>query len=129
MGRLRTLVAKLRRDAKGAFDSFTLKDGSTYRYDRMETHAEIFQYGHDVLLGDASEAKWPEPPEIFRKMCEARDPAAVLEHLRPENPQHAFVDPANLFDTDALVKERRLVPITYEPPEDLSSQGSEGQLR
>ena len=75
-------------------------------------------HAYDVRLGDAD--KWPEPPEVYRKMCEARDPATVLECFKPKNPQGVFVDPAVLFDTDALVNERRLVPISYEPPEDLS---------
>jgi hypothetical protein len=50
----------------------------------------------------------------------SRDPAAVLEKLRPENPQGAFVNLADLFDPDALVRERRLVPIAMEPPETLT---------
>ena len=44
----------------------------------------------------------------------------TFERFKPENPQSTFVDPTALFDTDALFNERRLVPITYEPPEDLS---------
>lgn len=53
-------------------------------------------------------------------MCEARDPAAVLERFKLEYPERALVDPTALFDTDALVNERRLVPISYVPSEDLS---------
>ena len=41
--------------------------------------------------------------------------------MKPEDPQRAFVNFAELFDTDAFVSERRLVPLlTVEPPEDLS---------
>jgi hypothetical protein len=123
VGRLRALVAKLRRDARGEFDSFQLLDGTYYRYDRVEAQEEIFQYGCDVQLGDAD--KWPQPPLIFRKMSRARDVALVLERFKPEDPERAFVNPAALFDTDALVNERRLVPILHEAPEDLSSQASE----
>jgi hypothetical protein len=46
--------------------------------------------------------------------------AAVLERFKPEDPGCAFVNLAELYDTDALVRERRLVPLTHAPPEDLS---------
>jgi hypothetical protein len=115
---LRRWMKRLERDASEDLESFELLDGSTYYYDRLETYEELFLHAYDVQLGDAD--KWAEPPEVYRKICEARDPAAVLERFKPENPQSAFVDPAALFDTEALVNERRLVPISYEPPEDLS---------
>src|SRR5215218_6119815 len=115
---LRSWIKRLERAASEDLESFELLDSSTYYYDRLETHKELFMHAYDVQLGDAD--KWPEPPEVYRKMCEARDPATVLECFKPNNPQSAFVDPAALFDTDALVNERRLVPISYEPPEDLS---------
>src|SRR5215210_8191690 len=118
MGRLRTLLKHLKRDARGELESFILEDGSTYYYDRLETYKVLFLHAYDVQLGDGD--KWPEPPEIYRKICEARDPAAVLEQLRPENPQGAFVNPAELFDRDVLVRERRLVPLIHTPVEDLS---------
>jgi hypothetical protein len=115
---LRNLIRRLERSALEDLDSFKLRDGSIYYYDRLETHREMFLHAYDVQLGDA--AKWPEPPEVYHKICEAKDPAAILERFKPENPQSAFVDPTALFDTDAFVNERRLVPISYEPPEDLS---------
>src|SRR5829696_3857890 len=115
---LRNWMTRLERQASEELESFELLDGSTYYYERLETYKVLFLHAHDVQVGDAD--KWPEPPEVYGKICEARDPAAVLERFKPENPQSAFVDPAALFDTDALVNERRLVPISYEPPEDLS---------
>jgi hypothetical protein len=117
---MRSWIRRLERDARGHLESFELLDGSTYYYDRVETYKELFMHAYDVQLGEAE--KWTEPPEVYRKMCEARDVAAVLERFMPENPQSAFVDPDALFDTDALVDERRLVPISYEPPEDLSER-------
>ena len=113
-GQLRRLEQSLR----GTLESFVLEDGTRYYFDPIETYKELFLHAVDVQLGEAE--KWPEPPEVYRKMCEAKDPAAVLERFRPENPQSAFVDPAALFERDALVNKRRLVPISYEPPEDLS---------
>jgi hypothetical protein len=118
MGRLRTLLKNLKRDARGELESFVLEDGSRYYYDRLETYRELFLHAYDLQLGMGD--KWPEPPEIYLKICQAKDPAAVLERLRPENSQGAFVNPAELYDTDVLVYERRLVPLTHTPVEDLS---------
>jgi hypothetical protein len=115
---MRSWIRRLERAASEDLESFELLDGSTYYYDRLETYKELFMHAYDVQLGDAD--KWPEPPEVYRKMCKAKDPAAVLEHFRPEDPERAFVNPAELYDTDVLVRERRLVPLTHTPPEDLS---------
>jgi hypothetical protein len=117
MGRLRSLLRSLRREAREDLDSFELLDGSTYYYDPLETGKVMFMYAYDVQLGEAE--KWPEPPEVYRKICEARDPAAVLKRLAPENPS-SFVDVAQIFDADILVNERRLAPLAVEPVEDLS---------
>ena len=78
---------------------------------------EQFLHACDLQLG---RGEWPEPPEVYRKICEAKDPAAVLERFKPEDPQRAFVNLAELYDTDLLVHERRLVPLTHAPVEDLS---------
>jgi hypothetical protein len=111
-------MRRLEHRASKDLESFVLEDGSRYSFDRLETHKELFMHAYDVQLGEAH--KWPEPPEIYRKICEARDPQAVLERFKPENPDRAFVNMAELYDTDALVHERRLVPLTHAPPEDLS---------
>jgi hypothetical protein len=111
-------LKRIEQSLRGMLESFELLDGSTYYYDRLETHKELFLHAYDVQLGDAD--KWPEPPEIYCMICEAKDPAAVLERLKPDNPQSAFVDPTALYDTQVLVNERRLVPLTYAPVEDLS---------
>jgi len=115
---MRSWIRRLERAASEDLESFELLDGSTYYYDRMETYKELFLHAYDVQLGDAN--KWPEPPEVYRKMCEAKEPAEVLERFKPEDPERAFVNLAELYDTDALVRERRLVPLTHEPVEDLS---------
>jgi hypothetical protein len=115
---LRNWIKRLERAASEDLESFELLDGSTYYYDRLETHKELFMHAFDVQLGDAD--KWPEPPEVYRKMCEAKDPVAALQRFRPEEPERAFVNLAELYDTDILVNERRLVPIYHPPVEDLS---------
>ena len=114
----RSWLKRLERVASEDLESFVLLDGSTYYYDRLETYGELFLHACDVQLGDAE--KWPEPPEVYRKMCEASDPAAVLQRFRPEDPERAFVNLAELYDTDVLFNERRLVPTYHPPVEDLS---------
>jgi len=115
---MRSWIRRLERDARGHLESFELLDGSIYYYNRLETSKELFMHAYDVQLGDAD--KWPEPPEVYRMMCEAKDPAEVLERFTPEDPERAFVDVTQIYDSDALVRERRLVPLTHEPVEDLS---------
>ncbi len=111
-------MKRLERGASEGLESFELLDGTTYYYDHLETYKELFLHAYDVQLGDAG--KWPEPPEVYRKICEAKDPAAALEQLKPEDPQRAFVNPTELYDADVLVHQRRLVPLSVEPAEDLS---------
>ena len=114
----RNWLRRLEREASEDLESFKLLDGTTYYYDRLETYKELFIHACDVQLGDAD--KWSEPLEVYRKMCEAKDPALVLERFRPEDPKRAFVNLAELYDTDVLVNERRLVPLYHAPVEDLS---------
>jgi hypothetical protein len=115
---LRGWLKRLERDASEDLESFELLDGSTYYYDRLETYKVLFLHAYDVQLGDAE--KWPEPPEVYRKMCEAKHAEAVLERFKPEDPQRAFMDVTQIYDADVLVRERRLVPLTHAPVEDLS---------
>jgi hypothetical protein len=115
---LRGWMKRLERGAREDLESFELLDGTTYYYDQLETYKELFLHACDAQLGDSD--KWAEPPEVYRKMGEARDPAAVLKRFKPEDPQRVFVNPAELYDADVLVRERRLVSLYVEPPEDLS---------
>jgi hypothetical protein len=114
---LRGWLKRLERSASEDLESFELLDGSIYYFGGLETHKQLFLHACDLQLG---KGEWPEPPEVYRKMCEAKDPAAVLELLKPEDPQRAFVNLAELYDTDVLVNERRLVPLYHPPVEDLS---------
>jgi hypothetical protein len=114
---LRGWIKRLERGARGELESFELLDGSTYYYDRLETYKELFLHAWDLQLG---KGEWSEPPEVYRKMCEARDLAEVLERFKPEDPEGAFVNLAELYDTDVLANEPRLVPLYHAPVEDLS---------
>jgi len=62
-----------------------------------------------------------EPPELYRKLTQVKDPAAVLKRLEPESPG-AFVNVGEMYDRDALVNERRLVPLVAQEPEELFEQ-------
>jgi hypothetical protein len=114
---LRGAIKRLERRAREDLESFELLDGSTYYYDPLETYKELFLHACELQLG---KGEWPEPPEVYRKMCEARDVAEVLQRFKPEDPERAFVNLAELYDTDVLINERRLVPLYHAPVEDLS---------
>src|SRR5215208_6583174 len=113
----RSTIRRLREALRGTLDSFELIDGSHYFYDAMEVHKELFLAACALGVGEV-----PHPPELYQKLCRAKDPAAVLERLAPENPEQAFVNPSEIYDRNILIKERRLVPIVAPEPEDLSEQ-------
>jgi hypothetical protein len=120
---LKAKLAQLKRKANEGLDSFELLDGSSYWFDKMEAFEEMWLHAYDVQLGDAFSKASKATPEIWLKICEAKDPAAVLERFRSENPSRAFLNVAETYDKDTLINERRLVPLTHEEPvEDLSSQ-------
>jgi hypothetical protein len=112
---LKDQLRRLKRDARGDLESFALLDGSQYFYNATEVHKQLFVHACDLQIG-----RRPEPPDVLTKICEARNPAAVLERFKPEHPEQAFMDLAACYDTDAFVEDRRLVPFEVEPPEDLS---------
>ena len=110
----RSTIRRLQQALRGNLESFELEGGSRYYYDPQEVHEELFLHAYHLGLGRVE-----EPPELYRMVTGAKDPAAVLERLKPES-AGAFVDPSALYDRDALVNERRLVPLVAPEPEDLS---------
>jgi hypothetical protein len=115
--RLRDQVRRLKLEVRSELESFELLDGSRYHYDPAEAHKKLFLAACALGVGEV-----PDPPELYQKLCQAKGPAAVLERLAPENPEKAFVNPAEIYDRDVLVNERRLVPLVGREPEDLSEQ-------
>lgn len=73
----------LERMAQDYVRSFELADGSRYYFDPMEVYKAVFLHGIKCL---GAVEDWREPPEVYVKMCEARDPAAVLESLTSRRP-------------------------------------------
>ncbi len=113
--RLRGKMRRLEAAARGQVESFELEDGSRYYYDPLEVSKAVFL--HNVRCAKAGSAEdWPQPPEVLAKVCEARNPAAVLARVAP--PGTAFAELP--YDHAALVLERRLVPVDHEAVEDLS---------
>jgi hypothetical protein len=110
---LRDKMRALERMAQDHVRSFELADGSRYYCDPMEVYKAVFLHGMKCLGAD-----WPEPPEVYLKMCEARDPAAVLERFAPSDKPAWFIEVP--YERDALIHERRLVPVDHEPVADLS---------
>lgn len=117
---LRDKLRRLEAAARGNMASFELLDGSKFYYDLAETGAELFLAAHDLYLG-----REPEPPQIFKMICQAKDPEAVLRSLEPASLEHAFVNPWSMYEQFALLEERRLVPMIADAPEDLSEDVSE----
>jgi hypothetical protein len=117
MGRLRDAWRRLRRELEGELESFELRDGSRFYYDAGEVYKEVFL--HSMECGKAEGLSgWPKPPEVYLKMCEAKDPGAVLERFAPSDKPAWFIELP--YEREALIHERRLVPVEHEPVEDLS---------
>jgi hypothetical protein len=113
---LREKVKRLEQAARGHLDRFELRDGNTYYYVYLETNKEMFLHSVKCLGADSLE-DWPAPPEIYVKLLEAKDPAAVLASLDPPGgPQFASLP----YDREALICQRCLVPLYTGPVEDLS---------
>jgi hypothetical protein len=105
---LRDLIRRLERSASGEMESFKLRDGTTYFYDRAATYRELYLFCYDMELATESDVL-PQPPEILERITEAQDPSEVVERFKPRDPVGGFVNRGELYDVDVLVRERRLV--------------------
>jgi hypothetical protein len=113
---LRSWVRSLERRSKRGLESFELLDGSRFYYDPARAYKDLFVYSYDALLGNP----WPRPPEILRRLTEAADIRAALKQLEPANAEVVLVSVGELFDMDALLGRRELIPLEQKPAEDLS---------
>ena len=75
---LRGWIKRLERGARGDMPSFVLMDGSRHYYDPAS--GELFLHWCACLRAGNPD-KWPEPPEVYKKLTEARDPEAAGEQL------------------------------------------------
>lgn len=101
---LRRKLKQLEQAARGRLGSFELASGETYYY-RAGFPLAGRLYLHHLECLKAGAGEWPEPPEVYRKLTEARDPAAALKQITGDGPHSLFP-----YDEEALVRERRLVP-------------------
>jgi hypothetical protein len=99
---MRHKLRRLERAARGKLGSFMLEDGSRSYFD--PTSAELFLHWCDCLRAGSAH-NWPPPPEVVRKLCEAKDVQGALEQVRGKDSFGTFV-----YDPEVLINERRLEP-------------------
>src|SRR5215204_1668615 len=99
---LRERLRSLRRAAtSGGLASFALLDGSRYYFDPASPDL----YLHWVECIKTSADRWPEPPEVLRKLCQAKDVERAIDVVRGEGSWDFIV-----YDIEVLKSERRLEP-------------------
>jgi hypothetical protein len=107
----RDKLKRLERAARGHLKSFELLDGSRYFFD--PSSPELFLHWTECIKADRAH-DWPEPPEVVRKACEAKDVEWVTEQLIGKGWNCLVYDP------EVLINERRLEPrglVTRRDPE------------
>jgi hypothetical protein len=99
---MRRWIKRLEHAARGELASFELLDGSRYYFDPASP--ELFMHWYEC--GKAGSAHhWPEPPEVMRKLAQAKDVERAIELVRGEGSWDFFV-----YDIEVLVAERTLEP-------------------
>src|ERR671911_2665776 len=86
MGRIRGWVKRIEHAARGNLPSFELLDGSRYYYDPDE----LFMFWY-ACLGAGNPDEWPEPPEVCRRLTQAKAPAETRPHFSASSVCTAFV--------------------------------------
>jgi hypothetical protein len=77
-------------------------DGSRYYFDPASP--ELFMHWYEC--GKAGSAHhWPDPPEVMRKLTEAKDVERAIELVRGEGSWDFLV-----YDIEVLIRERTLEP-------------------
>jgi hypothetical protein len=99
---LRGRLKRLERAARGHLASFELEDGSLFYLD--PTSLELFDHWCKCIRAGSAH-HWPEPPEVCKKLCEAKDPERALEQVHGRGSFSFFV-----YDPGVLINERRLEP-------------------
>jgi hypothetical protein len=128
---VRDKVRRLQKAAEGELASFELLDGSRFYYD--PTSPELFLHFCNCAT-EGSAHNWPEPPEVVRKLCEAKDVERALEKAQGEATFYSIVYEPEILITERRLEPRGLVtirdpqtgewhvrdPYDEQPPEDLS---------
>jgi hypothetical protein len=99
---VRSKLRRLENAARRHLGSFELLDGSHYYVE--PTSAERFLHWCECLRADSAHY-WPEPPETYKKLCEAKDPERALDEIGGGGSFGTFP-----YDPEVLINERRLEP-------------------
>jgi hypothetical protein len=99
---IRSHLRRLERKAEGELENFLLQDGFRYYFD--PTSPELFLHFCNCATAHSA-YNWPEPPEVVRKLCEAKDVKRALEKVQGEATFYSFV-----YEPEVLINERRLEP-------------------
>ena len=102
---LRTWIKRLEHAARGDLASFELLDGNRYYFNPGGASLELFLHWHECITADSAH-NWPEPPEVLRKLTEAKDIQRAAELVRGPQGSWAFLP----YDIEVLISERRLEP-------------------
>jgi hypothetical protein len=100
--RLKGWLRRMERAARGHLVSFELLDGSLYFHDPQDP--TLFLHWTECLRAGNPD-KWPEPPEVVRKVTEAKDPRTALQSIRGGGTWGTFP-----YDLEALANERDIRP-------------------
>jgi hypothetical protein len=100
---MRSKLRRLERAARGHLASFELLDGSRHHFD--PTSAELFLFWCECLRADSAH-HWPEPPETYKKLTEAKYPERALNQIHDGGGSFGTFP----YDREVLIKERRLEP-------------------
>jgi hypothetical protein len=101
---LRDKLRRLQQATEGELESFELLDESRYYFEPEETYKALFLHWCNCI-GESAH-NWPEPPELLRKLAQAKDPERALDAVGIANGRHGFL----VYDPEVLVNERRLEP-------------------
>jgi hypothetical protein len=107
---LRSWLRKLERVSREELASFELLDGSLYFYDPATP--ELFMHWYDCI-GAGNPDSWPAPPEVVRKLTEAKDPRAALAEVMGDGDDYLTYEPDPYQRTAARapVPHRRSRPV------------------
>jgi hypothetical protein len=112
---LRDRAKRLEQEARDDLASFELLDSSRYYF---VPGGELYMFCYDCIGENPPD--WPEPPELLKKVCEARDPAVALEEVWSKAIADIFP-----FSREVLINERRLEPRSIVEGKGPYEQGTE----
>jgi hypothetical protein len=64
---------------RGKLDSFELRDGTRYYFDRQEALSDAFLFFSDSMRADHNGAPRPDPPPVLEAISNAREREDALE--------------------------------------------------